>query len=164
VAIANPILFHIGKSPWTLGGVCTALGIIMVLVWIALLPFVIRRLKIQARRLNAQEAATLAMTGHETDYVKPEAAVHGPAAGLEWQFECSIGELRAAWQQRRYGFFFGVPAFGGVLLVAIAMIFEGGAIRATSSLAVLLWVFSPFALILGIYAFMMWAAVYTKLE
>jgi hypothetical protein len=164
VGIANPVLFHIGKSPWTLGGVCIFVGIIMILLWAGLLPFVIRKLNGKARRLDAQEAATLAMTGHETEYAKPQAAVHGPSAGLAWHFECSIGDLREAWQQGRYGFFFGVPAFGGALLLAITLIFEGGAIRASSRPLVLILLSSPAAIIVGIYAFMMWAAVYTNLE
>jgi hypothetical protein len=159
---SNPVILHIGDSPWTRGGVCLAIAAVMFVAWIILLPIVARRFG-EISRLTSDEAATLSMVGYETSYVKPEAIVHGPAAGKQWQVEITIGDLRAAWRARQYGIFVGLPAFSLLFSVATALAGLGWAafVHATMIFGIL-GGFS--ALVTTIMLFMMWAAVYTKLE
>jgi hypothetical protein len=159
---SNPVLFHVGDSPWTLGGVSLAIAGVLLVAWVVLLPIVAHRFG-EVSRMTSDEAATLAMVGYETSYVKPEAIVHGPAVGKQWSLEITIGGLRTAWQTRKYGIFVGLPAFYVMLVAAVA--FAGLACAAFNHqkmiFVVLCWCVAVFPIIM---LFMMWAAVYTKLE
>lgn len=159
---SNPVLFHVGDSPWTLGGVCLALAAVVFVAWLVLLPIVAQRFG-DVSRMTSDEAATLAMVGYETSYVKPEPLVHGPAVGKQWSVTFTIGDLRTAWQARRYGIFLGLPAFGVMFFVAVA--FAGLGLAAFVHGMVIFAITGGFSLLCtAIVLFMMWAAVYTKLE
>lgn len=163
---SNPVILHVGDSQWTLGGISLATGAVMLVAWIILLPIVARRFG-EISRLTSEEAATLAMVGHETSYVRPEAIVHGLAAGKQWQVTVTIGDLRAAWQARRYSIFCGASGvfshgFGGGRVGRPGLCCarpRGDNLRDSRRL---LGGFS--ALMSAMMLFMMWAAVYTKLE
>jgi hypothetical protein len=159
---SNPVILYVGDSPWTLGGVCLAIAGVMFVSWIILLPIVAHRFG-EVSRLTSDEAATLSMVGYETSYVKPEASVHGPAVGKQWQLEITIGALRAAWQAHDYGAFVGLPAFYIFGLVAIAL--SGLGVSAFVHAKIVFGIVGGFsALLTTMMLFMMWAAVHTKLE
>jgi hypothetical protein len=158
----NPILFYHGDSAWTLGGVLVASGAAIGISAVALMPVVLYRLHVEGRRLSSQQAATLAMTGHQTDYVKPEAAVHGAAAGVEWHFEMTIGDLRQAWHARRYGHFFFLPWYWSTWFLGPSISCAGGFLLERDW--ALLFVSSILGLVAALGMFMQWAAIYTKLE
>ena len=77
----NPILFRSGDSAWTLGGVLIALGFALLFVWVVLLPVVVRKLNIKARRLDSQEAATLAMRRATSSPKQPSTAMRSVPSG-----------------------------------------------------------------------------------
>lgn len=160
----NPILFYSGDSPWTLGGVLIVCAAGLAFTWVAAMPFVLRKLNIQGHRLDSQEAATLAMTGREPGYVKPQAIVHGPAAGMEWSFSFTIGDLRQAWHSRRYRYFFGLPFYSSLFPFAFCVASVGFFALRSDAFVVMCVVVGFCGLIILMIVFMMWAAVYTKLE
>jgi hypothetical protein len=157
----NAVLFQVGDSAWTLGAVCLITAAVLLVVWIALLPRVARQFG-EVRRLTSEEAATLSLVGHQTSYVKPRPIVHGPAVGKEWAYSFTIGDLREAWRQRHYLIFFGLPAHAATFGLSFAVAGFGIALL-TQAPPFLLLSGAPLPII-GIYLFMMWAAIYTKLE
>lgn len=161
--IANPILFYHGDSAWTLGEVMIAAGIGLLVLCFILMPFVFRALKVDGRRVTGLESATGAMTaGHPSDE-KVGLVAHGPAVGVEWGFEFTIGGLRTAWQQRRYSYFYGIPLYWSLWPFGINLLLVGLSIR-DHNLAIAL-VLGGFMSLMQLSAyFMMWAAVYTDLK
>jgi hypothetical protein len=157
----NPVLIHVGTSAWTLGGICVLLGCVVFLAWLVLLPSMARRFG-RVERMSSDEAASFAFSGTRTDYVKPEPIVHGPAVGKEWQVSLTIGDLRSAWQRKDYRYFYGYSLY--CMLVTDGM----GLAMFGYSLVAHVWVimaFPAFCMLFRlIIAFMMWAAIYTKLE
>jgi hypothetical protein len=52
---SNPVILHVGDSPWTLSGVCLAAAALTLVVWIILLPIVARRFG-DVRRLTRRRS------------------------------------------------------------------------------------------------------------
>jgi hypothetical protein len=163
MSIINPILFRQGDSVWTLGGLMVALGIGLMLLFLALMPFVLRAIKVPKRIMTGAEAALGAMAAADFNDTKVDLIAHGPAIGVEWRFGCSIGDLRRAWHERRYGYFYGLPLYfslwttgAGVVLVGSTLIYHTWMFVLAGGIPVMSMQLAA--------VFMMWAAVYTKLE
>ncbi|MET0388327.1 MAG: hypothetical protein ABW321_20310 [Polyangiales bacterium] len=163
MAVANPVLFELSGSAWTLGGVLIVLSLVGIVVWACTVPLMTRRIGGYTRKLDADEAASLALSGHEQGAVRPEVIAHGPAVGAEARFEFSIGDLRKAWQEKRYGYYFGVPAYWSTFMLCIALLGTGAALvkNMTDIALIVLGIVGFFE---SFVIFAMWAAVFTKLE
>jgi hypothetical protein len=158
---ANPVLFQLGTSAWTLGGLCVLVACVIFLLWLVLLPSMARRFG-QIQSMSSEEAASYAFTGRQTDYVKPEPIVHGPAVGKEWQVSLSIGDLRSAWQRNDRRYFYGYSLY--CMLITDSFGLAGFGLAFSTRIWPFL-IFSGLALLVrSVNIFMMWAAVYTKLE
>jgi hypothetical protein len=158
----NPVLFYVNGEPWRLAGVSLVTGAAMFVVWLALLAVMVRKYG-QTRTLSAEEAAQVAIHPNEPSYVDRTIALRGPARGAEAQVSYSIGTLRAAWNTRDYWKFFGLPAFMFLCHVAFSLFIYGvgAAMQDWVPLVASSVVLVPMFVING---FMMWAAIYTKLE
>jgi amino acid transporter len=161
IQLQNPALFQFAGSTWTLAGVCMVSAVVIFVLWLALLPMLTRRVG-TSRRMSREEAAARSFAGVNKDFVKPEPFISGPAAGKEWEITFTIGDLREAWQNRQYAYFFGVPGYLALLGLAFIIGMTGAMLYLRTWL--MLVGIGFVLLILGIYLFMMWAAVYTKLE
>jgi hypothetical protein len=159
----NSVLFYINGQPWRVVGVSLAAAAVCFVVWLLMLLLVMVPRYGGTRKLSAEEAAKVAMHPNERSDVDRSIAVAGPAVGAEASFSFDIGRLRAAWKERDYVTFFGLPAFmifgtswGWLCFFGIALAAETGWLLGLAAVVLL-----PITLI---PVFMMWAAVYTQLN
>lgn len=159
----NSVLFYINGQPWRVAGVSFAAAAVCFVVWLLMLLFVVVPRYGSTRRLSAQEAARLATHPNERSDVERSLAVAGPAVGAEARYEFDIGRLRAAWHERDYVTFVGLPAFAIFGTSWGWLTFFGVALASETS-----WILGLAAVILLpltlVPVFMMWAAVYTQLN
>ena len=158
----NDVILRVGGEPWTIGAVCLVVALVCFTIWLIFLPSMARRMG-AVRNMTGAEAADFVHAGTDTSYVKPRAQLAGPAAGRQWAVNMSIGDLRAAWQQQQYGLFFGAPIHFSLLAIAFGLCGVALAFFMQEAMPWLLFSSVP-ALLIAIYAFMTWAAVFTRLE
>jgi hypothetical protein len=158
----NEVILRVGGEPWTIGAVCLVVALVCFVVWIALLPSMARRMG-SVRQMSSAEAARFTYAGTDTSYVKPRPQLAGPAAGRQWSVNMSIGDLRTAWRQKHYGLFFGAPLYVCLLPVAFALGGLALAFFMERTMPGLLFSVLP-VLLVAMNGFMMWAAVFTRLE
>jgi hypothetical protein len=127
-----------------------------------MLTVVLRRYS-TGRALSEREAARVAMHPAETSYVDRTVAAHAPAMGKEWRVSMSIGDLRRAWHAKDYFAFLGLPSTVFLLCAATTLLLLGVSVAAKTWLIIgaASVVLVP---IMAAGIFMLWAAVYTKLE
>jgi hypothetical protein len=159
----NSVLFYINGQPWRVVGVSLVAAAVCFVLWLLLLLFVLVPRYGSTRKLSAEEAAKVAMHPNERSDVDRAIAVAGPAVGAEARVEFDIGRLRAAWKERDYVTFFGLPAF--MIFGTFWMWLPTFAFAVESDSG---WVLGLVAVVLVpimlIPVFMMWAAVYTQLN
>jgi hypothetical protein len=110
--------------------------------------------------MTTEEAQRRVFIGTDSTYLTGE-VVAGPAAGKKWEVEFTIGGLRDL-RERGDSLWFLLPAYAELIMVATFFFGIGLALltRVWISLG-----FSGAAVLIGsIFAFMLWASVYTKLE
>ena len=162
--MTNYVVLYIGGEPWTLAGVCFFGGIATLVVWVVLIFLLTRRWG-RMRALSTDEAARVAINAGDQSYVDRAVPIHGPARGVEAKVQYSASTLREAWHAKDYERFFGLPAMGLMGVFAFELIWfscylAGGPKMWPVVIAVNV-ILVPIAL--G-NLFLMWAALFTKLE
>ncbi len=160
----NPVMLHIDGEPWTLGALCLIAAPVVFVLSIFLVVFTAKRWG-TTRALSASEAAQVAMNPAEPSYVDRQVPIHGPAMGREWRVDYSASDLREAWRARDYAKFFGLPAMS-LLGVSAGELLCFGIYLLGGQKAWMFWLLPNFVLTPIALAplFLMWAAIYTKLE
>jgi hypothetical protein len=159
--LEDNVVFTIHGSAWHLTAVCFVTSAVLFVVWLVLLIRLLHY-KGTSRWLSSEEAGQVAVYG-SVSTTHRTMLVSGPAVGKEWNLSLSIGDLREAWHKRDYWTFFGMPAFFLLVFLAFELCFFGAALglRSWVPLVAVSALIVPMMLI---FLFMMWAAIYTKLN
>lgn len=162
VMITDFIVFTIDGEPWKLTHVCWVSALVLFVLCGVMMTLLLRRFA-TGRILSQPEAARVAMHPAETSYVDQTLAASGPAMGKEWRVSMSIGDFRRAWHQRDYFAFLVPPSVTflgcssfGVLMFGMSVHVKSWGPFGAASLGLVPLILINF--------FMLWAAIYTKLD
>lgn len=163
---SNPVITTLFDVEVTLGRLIFVIGLVLMACAASVFAVLFRHTKAKARRLSSEEVGRLIVYGRASDIdvdPRPQVATVG-AQGAAAELSFTIGSLRAAAERKDWLMFWGGPAMMVLWVCGGWLFFVAMCCAFALDTFILVTVTVVAILMLAIFVFMPWAAIYTDIE
>jgi len=161
---SNGVLLQRFGVSWTVAKCCTVVGVALLALSAVLFYVLLKHVKGKARRLDPEEASRVAFYGRSTATPGLDEVVHGPAVGVGVEIKFGIDDLRLAARRGDWMTFWMSPLLITTFILGLTSIITAGLLAAAAPGLIFAVAYIPLCLMLLIFWFMPWAAIYTNID
>jgi hypothetical protein len=157
------VLQRFGVS-WTVARCCIVIGVALVALSGVLFSVLFKHMKGKARRLEPEEASRVAFYGRSTASPGVDEVVQGRAVGVGVEIKFGIDDLRLAARRGDWMTFWLSPLLITTFILGLTSLITAGLVAASAPGLIVAVAYIPLGLMLLIFWFMPWAAIYTNID